>query len=358
MIAATAAASCGRRKGPRFNGYAFIANEAGQSVAAIDLADFAVSKRIALPAAPAEITSAGTRVFVLAPLAGSVVEFDALTGAIKKVLRIARTAFSMRLAPDGAGLWIACADPPSLVRASLDSMSVTSRLRLHAPPRAFDLARNGTHAAVIAAGISIVDLKNGKQHAFDVTPTPSLLRFRFDWEPRQILVGDASERTIVIADLHAGQPLARLPLPIEPAHTCVTRDGGQLFVSGPGMDAVVVVFPFTTEVGETLLAGKSPGAMAVSTQPEYLFVANPAENGVTILDVNSRKLVGIASVGQEPGAILFTPDSHYVLVLNRKSGDVAVIRMELIRGQRNKTAPLFTMIPVGSRPVSGTIVAA
>jgi DNA-binding beta-propeller fold protein YncE len=124
------------------------------------------------------------------------------------------------------------------------------------------------------------------------------------------------------------------------------------------MDAVVVVFPFTTEVGETLLAGKSPGAMAVSTQPEYLFVANPAENGVTILDVNSRKLVGIASVGQEPGAILFTPDSHYVLVLNRKSGDVAVIRMELIRGQRNKTAPLFTMIPVGSRPVSGTIVAA
>jgi DNA-binding beta-propeller fold protein YncE len=118
------------------------------------------------------------------------------------------------------------------------------------------------------------------------------------------------------------------------------------------------VFPFTTEIGETLLAGNAPGAMAISAAPEYLFVANPTEGRITILDIVSRKLVGIVSVGQEPGSILFTPDRQYALVLNRKSGDVAVIRMDLIRGQRNKTAPLFTMIPVGSRPVGGTIVTA
>jgi DNA-binding beta-propeller fold protein YncE len=139
---------------------------------------------------------------------------------------------------------------------------------------------------------------------------------------------------------------------------CVTSDGGQVFVSGPGMDAVVVVFPFRTEIGETLLAGSAPGAMAILDTPNYLFVANPSAGGVTILDLATRKLAGIVSVGQDPGAILFTPDNQYALVLNRQSGDVAVIRLALIRNQRSKTAPLFTMIPVGSRPVSGVVVAA
>jgi DNA-binding beta-propeller fold protein YncE len=358
LAAAAASAGCGRRKGRRFNGYAFIANEAGRSVAAIDLADFVVVKRIALPGEPSDITSAGTRVFILVPPDGSVTELDALTGAVKKVARVARKGFAMRLTPDGEALWIACVDPPSLVRVDLASMSVRSRLRLDAPPRAFDLARNATHAAVIADGVSVMDLANGAKHSLKVAADPRLVRFRFDWEPRQILVGDASERAIVVADLKTGRPVVRLPLPVEPVHTCVTRDGGQLFVSGPGMDAVVVVFPFTTEIGETLLAGNAPGAMAISAAPEYLFVANPTEGRITILDIVSRKLVGIVSVGQEPGSILFTPDRQYALVLNRKSGDVAVIRMDLIRGQRNKTAPLFTMIPVGSRPVGGTIVTA
>jgi len=277
---------------------------------------------------------------------------------VKKVVRVAHRAYAMRLTPDGEALWIACADPPSLVRMDLASMSVRPRLRLDAPPRAFDLARNATHAAVITDRVSVVDLAKGVKHSLKITPDPRLVRFRFDWEPRQLLIGDASERTIVVADLKTGRPVVRLPLPVEPVHTCVTRDGGQLFVSGPGMDAVAVVFPFSTEIGETLLAGKAPGAMAISAAPEYLFVANPTEGGITILDIASRKLVGLVSVGQEPGSILFTPDRQYALVLNRKSGDVAIIRMDLIRGQRNKAAPLFTMIPVGLRPVGGTIVTA
>jgi hypothetical protein len=48
------------------------------------------------------------------------------------------------------------------------------------------------------------------------------------------------------------------------------------------------------------------------------------------------------------------------LVLNEQSGDVAVIRLLNIRdadlnSRRSRTAPLFTMIPVGSRPVSAAI---
>jgi YVTN family beta-propeller protein len=185
-----------------------------------------------------------------------------------------------------------------------------------------------------------------------------LLRIRWDWEPRQVIVGNAGDRTVTIADIASRRVMVHLPLPVEPSQFCMKNDGGQIFVSGSGMDAVAVLFPFTTEIGESLLAGKAPGHMAISAFPQYLFVSNPGSGNVTVLDIQSRKLVGIVTVGLEPGSILFTPDSQYALVLNRGSGDVSVIRLAAIRGQRSKTAPLFTMIPVGSRPLSGAIVAA
>jgi YVTN family beta-propeller protein len=356
LLGAGALAGCGHRKGHRFNGYAFVANHAGNSVAVLDLSDFKLAQQIQLPASPAEVTAAGSRVFVLAPAAGSVYELEAEPPRIKRHARVARTALSMRMTPDGKSLWIAASDPPELVRVDLDSLTIAQRVRLPGPPRDFDLSRNATHAATIDTRVSVANLNSGKVYRFGFSEAPQLVRFRFDWEPAHLIVGEGSTRTVVIAEMKSGRALARLPLPLEPAQFCMKGDGGELFVSGPGMDAVVAIFPFTTEIGETLLAGRAPGPMAISAQPEYLFVANPASGDVTILDIQTRKLAGVVTVGQEPGTILFTPDHHYALVLNRESGDVAVIRMDLIRGSRSKTAPLFTMIPVGRRPVAGAVV--
>jgi len=53
-----------------------------------------------------------------------------------------------------------------------------------------------------------------------------------------------------------------------------------------------------------------------------------------------------------------TPDQEYALVLNRASADMAVIRISAITVGRAKSAPLFTMIPVGSRPVDAVVVPA
>lgn len=61
-------------------------------------------------------------------------------------------------------------------------------------------------------------------------------------------------------------------------------------------------------------------------------------------------------MGGEPGFIAITPDEQYALVLNRRSGDMAVIRIAAIRATRTKSAWLFTMIPVGSRPVSAVVL--
>jgi YVTN family beta-propeller protein len=141
---------------------------------------------------------------------------------------------------------------------------------------------------------------------------------------------------------------------VRPDNLCFNRDGGQLFLTGEGMDAVVIVYPYhTPEVAETVLAGHAPGAMAVSAS--LLFVASPQSGDVSILNIPNRKVIGVVQVGSDPGFIAVTPDDQYALVLNRKSGDVAVLRVGGITPNRYKSAALFTVIPVGSYPVRAAI---
>jgi len=121
------------------------------------------------------------------------------------------------------------------------------------------------------------------------------------------------------------------------------------------MDAVVVVHPYQTEVSETRLAGKAPGAMGISN--DYLFIANPEKGDVTILEIATRNVIAGVMVGQEPSYITITPDDQYALVVNHRSGDLAVVRIEAIgqRQRQNKNAPLFTLIPVGTEPVCAEV---
>ena len=138
---------------------------------------------------------------------------------------------------------------------------------------------------------------------------------------------------------------------MRPANLCFSPDGGQLFVTGEGLDGVVIVYPFQTEVAETVLAGHAPEAMAASSS--YLFVANPQSGSVSILSTADYKLISLVQTGADPSYVALTPDDKYALVLNRASGDVAVL--DLRRIKRNKSAGLLTVIPVGSRPVSAAV---
>ena len=162
-------------------------------------------------------------------------------------------------------------------------------------------------------------------------------------------------------DSRTMQPMVDLQLPLAPSQLCFNNDGGQLFVTGEGMDAVAIVSPYQTEVNETVLAGRMPGAMAVtSAGPAYLFISNTDAAEVTVINIDNRRVIAQIPVGQRPGPILLTPDNEYALILNEQSGDVAVIRLLNIRdadlnSRRSRTAPLFTMIPIGARPVSAAI---
>jgi YVTN family beta-propeller protein len=86
-----------------------------------------------------------------------------------------------------------------------------------------------------------------------------------------------------------------------------------------------------------------------------LFIANPTAGDVSIFDIKTRKVIAVTGVGAEPSFITMTPGDQYALVLNSKSGDMAIIRLGAIQNAWKRSVALFTMIPVGSKPVSAVV---
>jgi YVTN family beta-propeller protein len=355
--------ACGRRRATAFPGYAFVANQGEKSVAAVDLTRFSVARQIRLESAPsAIIADAGrTSVYVLAPQNGTVYEIDAARLELKRKLSLGNPVVSWRMAPAGGSLWLLSRSPHALVQVDLGRLQAKARLKLPAAPEDFDLSRERPLAAVSfleMPSVAVIDLTRPSiERVVPAGDDPRSVRFRSDG--RQMFIGNRGGRRLTILDTKTGATLVRLPLPIEPENFCVKADGGQVFITGKGMDAVVVFHPYLTEISETVLAGKAPGAMAISAAPEYLFTANPESGDVTILEVQTRNVLASVSVGQEPCYVTFTPDNQYALIVNRRSGDLAVIRLSTLanRAPRVRTIPLFTMIPVGSEPVCAAVLA-
>jgi hypothetical protein len=339
-----------------YRGYAFIANEDGSAIAAVDLHALAVVRHIALDAAPAQVTASWTRpaIYALTPSNGSIHEIESDRLTFKRKLAAVSRAISMRLDPLGRSMYLLATDPKSLVRISLDSLRIEWTLALPDSPIDFDVSKDGKTGAVsLASGVRFVDLESRQIGDPAAEGDYGAVRFRKDG--LSLIAADRGARRVSIYDTGSRQLITHLPLAVRPDNLCFKPDGGQLFITGDGLDAVVIVYPYhTPEVAETIFAGHGPAAMDATD--DYLFVVSPQSGDVSILTISGTpRVMAVVSVGSDPGFVTITPDGIYALVLNRKSGDVAVIRAAQIQPTPRRPAPLLTMIPVGSRPVSAAI---
>jgi YVTN family beta-propeller protein len=365
LLSSAAALGCGRKKATGFPGYCFVANRGSRSVTAVDLNTFRVRKQIPLDAAPSDMAAGPDaekpKVYALAPNAGTIYEIDVTSLSVSRRASAGSQAVAMRLSPRGDALWALYREPAALVELPLSSFRPARRIPLPSAPESFDLSGDGRAAIASRKGhsVSIVSLSRGAiERTIVSSGEPALVQFRSDGQ--LLMAAGPAERSLAIYDVLTGKTVVRLPLPLSPRRFCVSPDGGQLFVTGDGMDAVAIVFPYSTEIDQTVLAGHAPGAMAVTdTSNSYLLVANPDSNSITALDMYTRRLVAVVQVGQAPCEIVLTPDQQYALTIDEQSGDLAVIRLSAFSEEwvhHYRSAPLFTIVQVGDRPAGAVVV--
>ncbi len=366
LTAAAAFTACSRPKAKGFSGYAFIANQEGGAVAAVDLEVFAVAKHIRVDGAPTDVVARAPTCTCLCADARQRLgaRNPRLESHFRSQAEGGRQRHQHAPAPDQNTLYVLCRDPRRLVAVALNPLRIDWELRLPEDPYDFDISSDGTLLAIShrdARAITFVDLAHHTAHPIVKAPGEiGLVRFQYS---RQLIAANLSERMLSIYNAPSRRLMVNLPLAVRPDQLCFNSDGGQLFVTGDGMDAVVVVYPsFTPEIGETVLAGHNPGAMAAS-QSAQAICSWRIQNRATSAFWTSRRrrVVAVTPVGTEPSYITITPDDQYALVLNQASGDMAVIRIpnvtRAVNEQRRwKKGPLFMLIPVGSKPVSAAIM--
>ncbi|MBV9304142.1 MAG: hypothetical protein JOY53_18680 [Acidobacteriaceae bacterium] len=362
LHAMTIAGACGRKKGTGFDGYALIATAGDESLGVVDLTAFRLIKSIPLGARPtAVITGSGKGLvegnsYVLTQSNGTIHKLNReLTRVLSK--KVAGELSAIGVMPDGNRLVAIAGSSRELIEIEAGSLNTIRRHKLEGGPVAFDVAAD-QHVAISTGERGVIQMFNLETGANSRAQVPGPLGdVRFRRDAAILLAANLRDRSIAALEVPSLQSVADLPLAMQPENLCFNSDGGQLFVSGAGMDGVGIVFPYTLEVDETLLAGRSPGAMACSEKPPYLFVGSRNASDVCIFDIGTRRMIGIVEVGEIPGRMAITPDNQYALALSEKSGNMAVIHIAAIRGNKWKSgAALFTMIPVGDRPVDAAIV--
>jgi YVTN family beta-propeller protein len=359
LLAVAPAAGCRHLPAAGFD--VFVANEDGRSVAAVDLTTFSMRKEISIDGNPTAIISHGQRaaIYVLTPLTGTVHEIDPAALVVRRKARVAPSAVSMRLAGDGKSLWVLSRESRALVQLDLNTLRTGARIRLPAVPEDFDLTSEYAAISFPAEGaFAVARLSSARiEHMISGGHKARIIRFHADG--RQMICGNGDDRTVTIFNLVKGRVVTHLPVAVEPENFCFKADnGGELYVTGAGMDAVVVIYPYQGYVYETRRVGRSPGAMALSSSPDYLLVANTESGDVTVMDIVTGKVITVVSVGAQPRYIAVTPDDRYAIVLNSRSGDMAVIRIAALSTPARKKSsppPLFTMIPVGVKPVCAAV---
>ncbi len=359
LASSAALTACNTRTRNAFVGYAFVATRDSGDIAIIDLAAFSLEKKRIKPSGrPLHLIDVPGADFLLAISDNGVLEEIRVSEAtITRKLATPLFPYNVWLSHDAATIWAISADQHNLLAIDRATFAISKQWKLPAASKSIAVSPGSAHvAAAMESTGEIALLASPDQKDVVISKldqTPGQLRFLKNGS--MLVVAHLESRQLTMVDSASAKVVVALPLPIKPENLCFNADGGQLFITGEGLDGVVVVYPFQSQVGTTLLSGKAPGPMAASSEPQFLFVTSPSTGTVSVLDIRTQKLAAVVAVGADPRAVAITPDNQMALVLNQRSGDIGIIRLANIISKRHKTAPLFTMIPVGSAPVSAVI---
>ncbi len=367
LIGSALGVACARKRAPRYQGWLLVASGAQRAISVSSLAQFAPATTIPVQHTPDQLLLAGDRIYASSREGAELMEIDPAGFRVTGRIALPGRPVAVQILP-GASLALVLTDSPAaILSVDLPQRRVAARLNLPATPFAMSLPEAGGGAGIAAltlpARSSLLRVFTSDLKIAGETPAggaTGAVRFRKDG--KTILAGVAASREIVTFDAVSGRVLTRLPLPIAPRRFCFNQDGGQMFVTGSGEDALVIVDPYQNEVDQTILAGRTPGPMAVSAKGNLLFVANPGSGDLTILDIESRHLAATVHVGGNPGQILLTPDNEYALIVDPEPGTVSVVRLTTVldRGQVAMIArapkPLFTVFQTAADARSAIIV--
>jgi YVTN family beta-propeller protein len=355
---AVSLALCTRRPSPPRPYLAFVANEASNTVAVVNLASLQVIRSIAVAPQPVEVAARpGSR--ELYALSGSGVLSVILYRELRvtNTIRIGASASNLVFAPDG-GLAVALdRHTQELVFVNCSSRRIEGRLR---PGDISDLVFTPDGKTLVAgdrSGDRLIFVGTSSRRVLGEVPvgkTPGAMVVLPDGS--KLFVADTGERKVSAVDLANRQLLSHIEISAKPSDLVLKPDGGEVFVLSREAATLTILDAFHDDVEQEISIGRNPVAAVPSRDSTRLYIANSGDGSVEALDIQNRQVLASTHAGTAPQALALTPDERFLVVTDLGGSSLSVLATAPLGRRSSKTPslsplPLITTIPVGARPV-------
>ena len=135
-----------------------------------------------------------------------------------------------------------------------------------------------------------------------------------------VWVSNSGDNTVSIIDTATYTIVQTIPVGAFPHGLRPSADGGSVAVANMQGDSVSLIDTTTFEV-ENIEAGVAPVQVAFAPDGGALYVTLNGADAVAKVDMDSRTVVGTAAVGDGPVQVYVTPDSRLALVANQGTAD-------------------------------------
>ena len=294
--------------------YAYVANNAANTVTVIDTSSGTVVKTIAVGTFPygVAVNQAGTFAYVTNSGSNTVSVISTATNAVVGTITLTGLSGTSEIAlsPNGKTAYVSCGNSNAV-------------------------------AVINTAAKTFKSIAVQNPIGLAVTPTGAFL----------YVVSSSAGKVLVISTL-TNAVVATIPVGTHiPIGVVISPDGTTAYVTNYNANTVTVIQTGNNVVTKTINVSAGPFHEAVSPDGHWLYVANYNAGGgdlVTVIDTSTQTVAGTVVVGTGPNGLAFTQDSAFVGVTNESSNTVSVIN--------TASRKVKQTIPVGKGPIGGAVL--
>ncbi|MGE3658212.1 MAG: beta-propeller fold lactonase family protein [Mycolicibacterium sp.] len=190
-----------------------------------------------------------------------------------------------------------------------------------------------------------------------------------DWIPMQVITGDAAvspdgSRIYTTRDDHlaimttdSARKLNEVDLSkidvnntlAVPGAVAVTPDGKTVYVTLPSADMVAVINADSNTIAGTVKVADNPSDVAVAPNGKTAYVANRNSGTLSVIDTATNTVTASVLVGGNPTGVAISQDGRTAYVANLILNTVSMID--------TSTNSIIATVPVGNRPTQVTVSA-
>lgn len=163
-----------------------------------------------------------------------------------------------------------------------------------------------------------------------------------DSQGKFIYVSNSEDDTVSVVDAAQKKVVNTVKTGKFPHGLRISPDGREIYVANTGDGTVSVIGTSEQKEIARIPVGKAPVQVGFTPDGSRVFVSLRDENSVAVIDAKTRRKIASLSVGNQPIQMFATPDGRFVYVANQGTEDAPDNRVSVIDAQNNTVVATIT----------------